>query len=111
MDVFHMSSDGYFVRTCPPASSVDVYVIHYTGDIYDPDLILYKESGRWRGSSRIKIGPSDDAQFRALEVHGVVIEGDQLTQLCNDLTLTASDGHKYCLLANRNGICYLSAHP
>ncbi|CAI0407681.1 unnamed protein product [Linum tenue] len=89
MAVFHMSSDGYFVRTWPASSSADVYVHDYTGDIYDPDLIRYKDSGRWRGG-RIKIGPSGDAQFRALEVHGVVIEGNRLTQLWNDLTLTSS---------------------
>ncbi|CAL1372978.1 unnamed protein product [Linum trigynum] len=107
MAVFHMSSDGYFVRTWPASSSADVYVHDYTGDIYDPDLIRYKDSGRWRGG-RIKIGPSGDAQFRALEVHGVVIEGNQLTQLFNDLSLTSSDGgQKFCLVANRNGLCFL----
>ncbi|CAI0407678.1 unnamed protein product [Linum tenue] len=88
------------------SSSVDVYVHDYTGDIYDPDLIRYKDNGRW-GNNRIKIGPSADAQFKALEVHGVVIEGNQLTQLWNDLTLTAPDGQKFCLTANRSGICYL----
>ncbi|CAL1372980.1 unnamed protein product [Linum trigynum] len=108
MAVFHMSSDGHLVRTWPASSSVDVYVHDYTGgDIYDPDLIRNKDINRWRGSSGIKIGPSADAQFKALEVHGVVIEGNQLTQLWNDLTLTAPDGQKFCLVANRSGLCYL----
>ncbi|CAI0406928.1 unnamed protein product [Linum tenue] len=108
MAVFHMSSDGYFVRTWPTSSSVDVYVIDYTGDVYDPDLIRYWDAGRWRGSP-IKVGPSGDSKFRALEVHGVVIEGNQLTQLWNDLTLvgTSDGGQNFCLVANRNGLCFL----
>ncbi|CAL1374006.1 unnamed protein product [Linum trigynum] len=89
-------------RLLPPTSTSTTTPATYTTP-------TSSDSGRWRGVG-IKIGPSADARFRALEVHGVIIKGSRLTQLYNDMTLAASGGQKLYLAANRNGICYLSVN-
>ncbi|CAN1142338.1 hypothetical protein LINPERPRIM_LOCUS25973 [Linum perenne] len=102
--VFSLTTDSHFVRTWASLSSLDVFVHQITGDPYDIEIVRAKDCVI--GES-IQIGPSIDSNYKALEVHGVKIHGHLLTQLVNDLTLTAPDGQTFHLAVNRQGFCYL----
>ncbi|CAN0879780.1 hypothetical protein LINGRAHAP2_LOCUS13284 [Linum grandiflorum] len=102
--VFSLSTDSHFVRAWPSLSSVDVFVHELTGDPYDFEIV---RSNDCVIGDPIQAGPSNDSRYKALEVHGVKIQGHMLTQLVNDLTLTAPDGQTFHLAVNRQGLCYL----
>ncbi|CAN1853611.1 hypothetical protein LINPERHAP1_LOCUS41095 [Linum perenne] len=102
--VFSLTTDSHFVRTWTSLSSLDVFVHQITGDPYDIEIVRAKD---FVIGESIQIGPSIDSNYKALEVHGVKIHGHLLTQLVNDLTLTAPDGQTFHLAVNRQGFCYL----
>ncbi|CAN0879771.1 hypothetical protein LINGRAHAP2_LOCUS13281 [Linum grandiflorum] len=102
--VFSLSTDSHFVRAWPSLSSVDVFVHELTGDPYDFEIVRANDCVI--GDS-IQVGSSIDSRYKALEVHGVKIQGQMLTQLVNDLTLTAPDGQTFHMAVNRQGFCYL----
>ncbi|CAN1134418.1 hypothetical protein LINPERPRIM_LOCUS16106 [Linum perenne] len=107
MAVFSMATDRHFVRTWGQNSVVDVFVYEYAGpDPYEPEMIRTRDPTRWRGGA-IKVGPSVDAKYKSLEVHGVTIQGPKLTQLAKELTLTSPDGQLFHLAVNRQGYCFL----
>ncbi|CAN1142344.1 hypothetical protein LINPERPRIM_LOCUS25973 [Linum perenne] len=106
MDVLRMTTDRQFIRAWPARSVIDVYVLEYLGDPYDPQMIRINDPDRWLGKP-IKVGPSSDSKYKALEIFRVIIRGNQLTQLVQDLTLTSTDGQSFVLAVNRQGFCYI----
>ncbi|CAN0879781.1 hypothetical protein LINGRAHAP2_LOCUS13285 [Linum grandiflorum] len=102
MAVFKLSSDKHFLRTFKGDPAVHVF--EYLDDPNAFDVIRASNS-RWTPVA--KVAP-DSVSFNELEVQGVTIRSDQLTQLANDLTLTAEDGGQtFHLIVNRQGLCFL----
>ncbi|CAN0879782.1 hypothetical protein LINGRAHAP2_LOCUS13286 [Linum grandiflorum] len=101
MAVFKLSSDKHFLRTFKGDPAVHVF--EYLDDPNAFDMIRASNS-RW--THLAKVG-RHSAPFNELEVLGVTIRSNQLTQLAHDLTLTDGGGQTFHLIVNRQGLCFL----
>ncbi|CAL1362839.1 unnamed protein product [Linum trigynum] len=103
MSVFKMDSDTYFIRDFV-GQPTDLQVYDYTDQHTDFDMVRHSGS-RWRQPTIV--GLSTRAQFKALEVFGVTIGGDQLKELVKDLSFSNSAGQTFHFSVNRQGLCFL----
>ncbi|CAN0879773.1 hypothetical protein LINGRAHAP2_LOCUS13283 [Linum grandiflorum] len=101
MAVFKLSSDKHFLRTFKGDPAI--YVFEYRDDPNTFDMIRASNS-RW--TQLAKVAPNS-VLFNELEVLGVTIRSNQLTQLANDLTLTDVGGQTFHLIVNRQGLCFV----
>ncbi|CAI0407684.1 unnamed protein product [Linum tenue] len=100
MAVFSLSSDNYFIMASYTKDDPDCYVFQY---FYDPnDFEITRREGRsndW--STVVRVGPSKQAEFGALEVFGVTIKGNHWNDLAKDLKVEGVDGQVFRLYGVR----------
>ncbi|CAI0396497.1 unnamed protein product [Linum tenue] len=109
MSVLKLNSDNQFIRSFK-GYPTNIFVYDYMDD---PNVfeMIHASNSRW--SSPTAVGPTITASYKALEVSGVTIGGDKLTELAKDLTLTDRNGQTFHLIVNRQGLCfvYVASQP
>ncbi|CAN0923942.1 hypothetical protein LINGRAHAP2_LOCUS33853 [Linum grandiflorum] len=123
---FSLSKDNQFIHTNIIDERdrydniiVAIYVSEYNDD--PNSFAIAEDEGRGKASrwsptplARISNDPSQQEaswSHQALEVNGVTLQGDQLTELFNDLTIVREHDrekrNKTHLLVNRQGLCFV----
>ncbi|CAN1134807.1 F-box/FBD/LRR-repeat protein At1g16930 [Linum perenne] len=102
--LFELEYDKQFIMASDTKEDHDVYAFEYSGDPNGFDMV--RPGHNW--GVGVRVGNSGHAEFKALNVLGVVISGKQLTELSRDLILDGSvNNQTFCLSVNRLGHCLL----
>ncbi|CAL1398975.1 unnamed protein product [Linum trigynum] len=117
---FSLASDKQFIHTATKDEKtsagkiVALYVSEYKGDQNGFDITRAGDDG-WVGQlARVSNDPDQLRQglatHEALEVNGVTIQGERLTELFNDLAVEreADRAKKSYLMTNRQGLCLVN---
>ncbi|CAL1372975.1 unnamed protein product [Linum trigynum] len=102
MAAFSLTSDRQFVAGLK--DDPNLYVYEYLGDLNESTII---RPGQPWSSDGVIIGPSQQTNFKALEVFGVIISDKLFMELVKDLNLKGYNGQTFRLVVNRRGCCLL----
>ncbi|CAI0407683.1 unnamed protein product [Linum tenue] len=107
MAAFSLTSDNQFIVASYAENDPDLYVYEYKGD---PNALEVTQSCDGWETDGVRVGPSEHADFRALELFGVTIQGTstQWRELMKDLKLEGFDGQAFRLVVNRLGQCFVN---
>ncbi|CAL1372977.1 unnamed protein product [Linum trigynum] len=106
MAAFSLTSDKQFIVASYAENDPDFYVYEYKGD---PNALEATRCCEGWETDGVRVGPSEYADFTALELFGVTIQGTstQWRELTKDLKLEGFDGQAFRLVVNRLGQCFV----